>query len=257
MAHTLSSLSRMTLRWRFLTTTLAVIAALSVQASAQPEPSGGKISSEAAPVVKGTTKPGKPAAKAPARSTPRIAPAKTTRPAGSTIGVDRIDGKWWTTGNGFGDSEVVFTQNGAQVTGVIRYADGRNGTLTGTLIGKRLQHTWTNSSGDGGSGWLELSWTNFLGGPWRNQRVRNGSWTLNRIEGKWCFGGRRDRIRTVTHDARGRILLVAEDGTRDEGRLQGPSIFLDSEYGSIEGTMYFKANRIDWSSGFYWTWCGR
>ncbi|MFN2511059.1 MAG: hypothetical protein ABR568_06385 [Pyrinomonadaceae bacterium] len=242
-------------RLRLLATAALVIAAFAAQAAAQPEPSGGRISPEPPPTVK--VKPKKAPAKTPVRNTPTVTPENTRRPTSTTAAVDRIDGKWWTTGNGFGDSEVVFTQNGPQVTGTIRYADGRNGTLTGTLVGKRLNHTWTNSSGDGGSGWLELSWTNFLGGPWRNQRVRDGSWTLNRIEGKWCFGGRRDRIRTVTHDARGRILLVSEDGTRDEGRLQGPRIFLDSEYGSIEGTMYFKANRIDWSTGFFWTWCGR
>lgn len=248
---------QMTVRLRLLAMAAAVITAFATQASAQPEPSGGKISPEAAPTAKATTKPKKAPAKAPARNTRKVTPENTRRPATPTAEVDRIDGKWWTTGNGFGDSEVVLTQNGPQITGVIRYADGRNGTLTGTLVGKRLQHTWTNSSGDGGSGWLELSWTNFLGGPWRNQRIRDGSWTLNRIEGKWCFGGNRNRIRSVTHDERGRILVVAEDGTRDEGRLQGPRIFLDSEYGSIEGTMYFKANRIDWSTGFFWTWCGR
>jgi len=156
--------------------------------------SGERILPDASPAVKAPTKARKPPAKAPDRHTPKIAQENTRRPATQPVDVDRIDGKWWTTGNGFGDSEVVFTQNGPQVTGTIRYADGRNGALTGTLIGKRLKHTWTNSSGDGGSGWLELSWTNFLGGPWRNQRVRNGSWTLN---------------------------------------------------------------RIDWSTGFFWTWCGR
>jgi hypothetical protein len=171
--------------------------------------------------------------------------------------VDSIDGKWWTTGNGFGDSEVVFEQNGSRVSGIITYADGRTGTLTGTLVGKRLQHTWSNSNGEGGTGWLELSWNNFLGGPWHNQRVSNGSWTLSRIQGKWCFGGSRNRIRTVTHDARGRVLVITEDGSEDEGRLEGPLFYLDSDMGSIEGTMNFKNNRVDWSTGFYWTWCGR
>ncbi len=190
-----------TVRLRLLATAAAVIVAFAAQATAQPEPSGGRIVPEAAPTVKAPTKPRNAPAKAPARNKPKVIPENTGRPATSRAEVDRIDGKWWTTGNGFGDSEVVFTQNGPQVTGTIRYADGRNGSLTGMLVGKRLQHTWTNSDGDGRSGWLELSWTNFLGGPWRNQRVRNGSWTLNRIEGKWCFGGRRDRIRTLTHDA--------------------------------------------------------
>jgi len=27
----------------------------------------------------------------------------------------RYCGKWWTSGNGFGDSEVIFTQTGAQM----------------------------------------------------------------------------------------------------------------------------------------------
>lgn len=127
----------------------------------------------------------------------------------------------------------------------------------GNPSGKRLQHSWTNSSGDGGAGWLELSWSNFLGGPWHNQRVRDGSWTLTRLEGKWCFGGSRSRIRTLTHNASGRITLIAEDGTGYDGRLEGPFIYLDSDLGSIEGTMNFKSNRVDWSSGFFWTWCGR
>lgn len=148
-------------------------------------------------------------------------------------------------------------QNGSQVSGVIRYADGRTGTLAGTMVGKRLQHTWSNSSGEGGAGWLELSWNNFLGGPWRSQRVRDGSWTLSRIAGKWCFGGSRNRIRTVSHNARGEVFVVTEDGTRDGGRLEGPSFFLDSDFGSIQGTMNFRHNRVDWSTGFFWTWCGR
>lgn len=245
---------QITVRVRLLATAAAFIAAFAAQTSAQQEPSGGSVSPSGAPAV--TTKPTKTPAPAPSRKTTRVIPEKSTRPATSQ-GVDRIDGKWWTTGNGFGDSEVVFTQNGSQITGVIRYADGRNGNVTGTLVGKRLQHTWTNSSGDGGSGWLELSWANFLGGPWRNQRVRDGSWTLNRIEGKWCLAGNRTRIRTVTHDGHGKLSSVTEDGSRDEGRLEGTRIFLDSENVSIEGSMFYKGNRIDWSSGAFWTWCGR
>jgi hypothetical protein len=168
-----------------------------------------------------------------------------------------IDGKWWTSGNGFGDSEVVFTQNGSQVSGIIRYADGRTGTVTGTMVGKRLQHTWMNSTGDGGTGWLELSWNNFLGGPWRNKSVRDGSWTLMRVEGKWCFGGSRQRIRTVTHNARGELFMVAEDGSRDGGYLDGPWIYLESDGMRIKGEMDFRSTRVNWSTGFYWTWCGR
>ena len=79
--------------------------------------------------------------------------------------VDRIDGRWWTTGNDFGASEVVFTQNGSQIDGEIHYVDGRTGNIQGTFTNKRLKFTFSNSSGETGSGWLELSWINFLGGP--------------------------------------------------------------------------------------------
>jgi len=37
--------------------------------------------------------------------------------------------------NDFGDSEVIFTQNGSSVSGVIHYADGRSGTINGTMVG--------------------------------------------------------------------------------------------------------------------------
>lgn len=79
-----------------------------------------------------------------------------------------------------------------------------------------------------------------------------------RIEGKWCFGGSRSRIRTVTHDDRGNMFVVAEDGTQSTGRLEGPWIYLTSDDGiTIKGDTDFRANRINWSTGFYWTWCGR
>lgn len=199
-----------------------------------------------------TTSPSKKPEKTTPRATSNTAPK--TKASGP---LDRIDGKWWTVGNGFGDSELVLTQNGASISGELRFADGRTGSLTGTLVGKRLQHSWTNSTGDGGTGWLELSWANFLGGAWRNQRVKDGSWALRRIEGKWCLGGSRSRVRTVTHNERGQLFVVTEDGTEEQGRLQGPSIFLDSDQLTIEGEMFYKGNRIDWSSGAYWTWCGR
>lgn len=196
----------------------------------------------------------------------RTPPAKTTRSAMTPSSSNRransapanIDGKWWTSGNDFGASEVVFTQSGASVSGVIRYSDGGTGTVSGTMVNKRLQFTFADSSGRTGSGWLELSWNNFLGGPWRNQRIRDGSWTMMRIEGKWCFGGSRNRIRTVTHDQRGNMFVVAEDGTRSTGQLQGPWIYLTSDDGmTIKGDTDFRANRVNWSTGFYWTWCGR
>jgi hypothetical protein len=105
---------------------------------------------------------------------------------------------------------------------------------------------------------LELSWNNFLGGPWRNTRVRDGSWTMMRIEGKWCFGGSRNRIRTVTHNQRGDMFVIAEDGTRSTGQLQGPWIYLTSDDGiTIKGDTDFRSNRVNWSTGFFWTWCGR
>jgi len=222
-------------------------------APASAQAAGGKTS-DAPSKTPTKTSPRTPA-KSPAKSAPKV----TAKPkAGSNTGaVASIDGKWWTSGNGFGDSEVVFTQNGSTVSGVIRYADGRTGTVNGTMVGKRLQHSWTNSRGEGGTGWLELSWNNFLGGPWHNQKVRDGSWTLMRIEGKWCFGGSRSRIRTVTHDARGQVLSITEDGTRDDGRLEGPWIYLESDGMTIKGDMDFRANRLNWSTGFFWTWCGR
>lgn len=247
-----------------LVITLASFALLAAPSSIHAQPSGGKLPPEAGPVTapktgaarvnKTATRLGGKVGKPKTTNPPRSAAARSPR---SSLAIESIEGKWWTTGNGFGDSEVLFTQTGPRVSGVIRYADGRTGSIEGTLVGKRLQHSWTNSSGDGGTGWLELSWSNFLGGPWHNQRVRDGSWTLTRLEGKWCFGGSRSRIRTLTHDARGRITLIAEDGTGYDGRLEGPFIYLDSDFGSIEGTMNFKSNRVDWSSGFFWTWCGR
>ncbi|HEY5838847.1 MAG TPA: hypothetical protein VIT19_07415 [Pyrinomonadaceae bacterium] len=195
-------------------------------------------------------------------STPKpTKPTKPTTPSSSkrpNTAPASIDGKWWTSGNDFGASEVVFTQTGANVTGVIRYSDGRTGTVNGTMVNKRLQFTFSSSDGNSGSGWLELSWNNFLGGPWRNARVRDGSWTMMRIEGKWCFGGSRSRIRTVTHDQRGDMFVIAEDGTRSTGQLQGPWIYLTSDDGiTIKGDTDFRANRINWSTGFFWTWCGR
>lgn len=192
---------------------------------------------------------------APAKPNKPSPPATNRRPTGAPAS---IDGKWWTSGNDFGASEVVFTQSGANVTGVIRYSDGGTGTVRGTMVNKRLQFSFADASGRAGSGWLELSWNNFLGGPWKSQRVRDGSWTMMRIEGKWCFGGSRSRIRTVTHDDRGNMFVVAEDGTQSTGRLEGPWIYLTSDDGiTIKGDTDFRANRINWSTGFYWTWCGR
>ncbi len=242
----------------FLVLLLGILFVASERASAQPPASGGTL--PAGSGAANTTN--KPSTAKPSKTTnnkattPKRTPV-TRAPRAETGPIATLDGKWWTTGNGFGDSEVVFTQTGPNVTGVIRYADGRTGTVTGKMVGKRLQHSWTNSTGESGSGWLELSWSNFLGGPWRNQKVRDGSWTLRRIEGKWCFGGSRNRVRSVTHDAQGRLLMVTEDGTHEEGRLEGPWIFLHGDFGDIRGETDYKGTRVNWSTGFYWTWCGR
>jgi hypothetical protein len=217
--------------------------------SAQNQPSGGHL--PATPAKPKTES--KPRSTSPPRETRQ--PNSTPRSSGQ---VERIDGKWWTVGNGFGDSEVVFTQNGSKVTGEIHYADGRTGTIEGTLTGKRLLHTWKNSTGDGGSGWLELSWANFLGGAWHNAKVKDGSWALRRIEGQWCFGGLRNRIRRVTHDHTGAMTIVTEDGTRTGGKLEGARMYLvDDDDSRLEGTMLYKGTRVDWQNGSYWTWCGR
>src|ERR1051325_6117131 len=217
----------------------ATLLILAIQASAQQ--GGGKATDPAAtPATKTSTKPASSATTAPK--------SKPTRSAATRGPAASIDGKWWTSGNDFGDSEVVFTQSGSAVTGEIHYSDGRTGTITGTMVGKRLQHTWSNSAGQTGSGWLELSWNNFLGGSWHNQTVKNGSWTLMRVEGKWCFGGSRTRIRTVTHNARGEMMTITEDGTRDTGRIEGPWVYLTSDDGiTIKGEMDFHANRVNWS----------
>lgn len=210
------------------------------------QPAGGKTTSSKTNSSSSTPKPTKPAT--PASSSSR---RPNTVPAS-------IDGKWWTSGNDFGASEVVFTQSGASVSGTIQYSDGGTGTVNGTMVGKRLQFTFADANGRTGSGWLELSWNNFLGGPWRNARVRDGSWTLMRVEGKWCFGGSRNRIRTATHSARGDLLVITEDGTRNGGRLEGPWIFMTSDDNvTIKGDFDFRGNRVNWSTGFFWTWCGR
>jgi hypothetical protein len=203
---------------------------------------------------------GKTSDSKPTTATPKTpAKTKTTTTASpkKPAAIASLNGKWWTSGNDFGASEVILTQNGANVSGVINYSDGRTGTVNGNMLGMRLHHTWTNSSGESGAGWLELSWNNFLGGPWHNEKVRDGSWTLMRVEGKWCLGGSRERVRTVTHNARGEVSMISEDGTRTSGRLDGPWIFLEDDGMSIKGDMDFRANRLNWSSGAYWTWCGR
>jgi hypothetical protein len=246
-----------TRRFPFLVLPPALIACVMVLTWAQggnsnQQPAGGGTTSEAATANgSATKKAAKP--KAPAN----VSKPSTTAAKSQSGTAEKIDGKWWTSGNDFGKSAVVFIQAGNNVSGQISYADGRTGNLTGVFGGKRLNYSWTNSAGDHGTGWLEQSWTNFLGGPWRGQKVTNGSWTLNRIEGNWCFGGSLSRIRKVTHDVEGNLRYSTEDGDLGGGHLDGPYIFLDDDSESLKGTMFYKANRIDFANGAYWTWCGR
>jgi|GEM_PF-694487 hypothetical protein len=227
------------------------------------EPTGGKLS-EMTPAANS-----KSASKSASKSTPRsstkssrgsrsTAPKTPVTSAGSqSAAIDIIDGKWWTSGNDFGKSQVYFTQEGGTISGAIMYADGRTGTLTGTLSGRKLTFTWNNSSGDHGSGWLEQSWNNFMGGSYTNARGAAGSWTLSRVDGNWCFAGSRDRIRQVTHNARGQLWFLTPDSGIEVGHLEGPFIFLHGQSGNIKGTMYYQGNRVDFDTGAYWTWCGR
>ena len=181
----------------------------------------------------------------------------TTNRSRQPAGLDRIDGKWLTTGNDFGTSELVLTQSGGNVTGIINFADGQTGSLTGTLVGKRLRHTFTTSAGESGSGWLELSWPQFLGGAYKSPRVRDGSWTLSRIEGNWCVNGDRTRVRRLTHDSQGRFAATTEDGGQETGYLNG-YLFLNTPAGPVQGnTMYDRRYRVEWANGTVWTWCGR
>ena len=221
---------------------LAFLVSAGHQCHLRGQASGGRIPSAPSPTPKAASKP-----------KPEKPPTTPKRPTS----VDRIDGKWWTTGNDFGPSEMILTQSGAAISGTIKWADGRSGSITGTFANKRLKHTWSDNSGNTGSGWLELSWANFLGGPWRNSQVKDGSWTLNRIEGQWCFGGDRKRYRNVTHDAQGRLSIVTEYGERLDGHMEGPYLFLDVEGESLKGEMFYKGNRLNFVNGSYWTWCGR
>jgi hypothetical protein len=217
------------------------------------EPSGGKTSDSAAP-SKPAPKPIVPATKTPK---PRTTPTTTRTTEKSSLPTGTLNGKWWTTGNDFDTSELLLEQNGNLVSGAIMYADGRTGTFSGTLSGKRINFNWTNTSGDSGSGWLEQSWNNFLGGSYRNRNGVTGSWTLSRIAGNWCFNGSRDRIRKVNHGSKGQLFFVTEDGGEEAGYLQGPYIFLHGDAGDVKGILNYNSNRVDFATGAFWTWCGR
>src|ERR1044071_7002317 len=127
---------------------LVIILFCAGQVSVQAQASGGKLPSDPATTTKPATKPTN-TKRTPPPNTKQRTPPKTA--AGNATPAN-IAGRWWTTGNGFGDSEVVFAQNTPEVSGVIKYADGRTGNVTGKMVGKRLQHSWTNSSGQGGTG---------------------------------------------------------------------------------------------------------
>src|SRR6185503_6466530 len=230
---------------RTLPLRLVIIFALAAVSAFAQGASGGRLPSTTTPKPKPTPEPTDSASKVPKSRTLQ------------STSTDRIDGKWLTTGNDFGTSEVVFTQNGSNVTGTITWADGRTGNLTGTFTAKRLRFTFTTSSGETASGWLELSWPQFLGGPWKSARVKDGSWTMSRIEGQWCLDGDRNRIRRVTHDANGRLTIMTEDGAQQTGYVDG-YLYLNSPNGPIKGdTLYPRRYRIEWANGTMWTWCGR
>ena len=212
-------------------------------------PAGGATSDSAAP-KKTSTKPKAP----PTKPTKSTTASSTQKPSGM---LENIDGKWWTTGNTFGASQMFLEQNGNIISGAIQYADGRTGTFSGIASGKRINFKWTNSSGDGGTGWLEQSWTNFLGGSYRDRSGREGSWTLNRIAGNWCFGGSRDRMRKVNHSSKGALYYVTEDGGEEAGRLEGSAVILFGDMGELKGMMNYKGNRVEFPTGTFWEWCGK
>lgn len=218
-------------------------------------PSGGRLPEEKPVNRKVTAKSSRTGAKsrgAIQSSTKSSGPVART-PMGPT---DSIAGKWWTSSNDFGTSQVFFELNGTSVSGSIMYADGRTGDLSGSLVGRKLNFSWSNSSGDQGTGSLEQSWNNFLGGSFRNQKGASGSWTLSRVNGNWCFGGSRNIIRQVTHNERGQLFFLTEDSGQEVGHLVGPLIFLHGRLGNIKGAMDYQANRVDFAGGAYWTWCG-
>ncbi|HXD30803.1 MAG TPA: hypothetical protein VN643_06795 [Pyrinomonadaceae bacterium] len=226
--------------------------ALAQNTNKSPDPAGGKTSDGAAP---SKTKP-KPAVTTTKATKARPVTANPKPAPRASAGMDSINGKWWTTGNDFDTSELLLEQHGNLISGAIMYADGRTGTFSGVLSGKRINFNWANSAGDRGTGWLEHSWNNFLGGSYRNQKGGTGSWTLSRIAGNWCLGGSRNRIRKVNHGSRGQLFFVTEDGGKEAGHLEGPFIFLHGDFGDVKGIMNFQSNRVDFATGTFWTWCG-
>src|SRR5690349_12475939 len=106
-----------------------VISILCFATIAFAQPAGGKTTdteSKPKPTSKAPAKTGGTAAK------PPRPPASSSRPSSqANSSPASIDGKWWTSGNDFGASEVIFTQQGPRVSGEIHYADGGTGTVNG------------------------------------------------------------------------------------------------------------------------------
>ena len=237
-------------RFSQLAMALSVLAAGWTISSAQDQqkPFGGRLPEETpARKVKPRSRAGRKSSKAVGSSKSEVAP-----PTGP---MDSIDGKWWTADASFGTSQVFFTREGTEVSGLITYADGRSGNLKGLLSGRKLTFDWTNSAGQRGTGSLEQTWNNLLSGNY-TQAGKSGSWTLSRINGNWCFGGSRNIIRQVTHNARGQLFFLTEYSGQEVGHLDGPTIYLHGQSGPIKGTVSYKTNRVDFSTGAFWTWCG-
>ncbi len=250
-------------RWRAVLTALSVFMVFAVaptQGGAQEkqQPSGGRLPEEKSVSRKVIPKSSTTSARTRTRTKSSAVTTESPRTsARSPIGpMDSIEGKWWTSSNDFGTSQVFFELNGTSVSGSIMYKDGRTGDLSGSLTGRKLNFTWSNSAGDQGTGSLEQSWNNFLGGTYRNQKGVTGSWTLSRVNGNWCFEGSRNIVRQVTHNERGQLFFLTEDSGQEVGHLLGPLIFLHGRFGNIKGTMDYQANRVDFAGGAYWTWCG-
>ncbi len=220
------------------------------QTQDQQKPFGGKLPEET-PVRKVKTR-------SSANRSKSSTGVRSAKPAVAprTGPLDSIDGKWWTTDDNFGTSQIFFTREGTSVSGVITYANGRTGNLNGVLAGRKLTFDWTNSAGQQGTGWLEQTWNNLLGGTYYTQAGKSGSRTLSRINGNWCFGGSRSIVRQVTHNARGQVFFLTQDSGQEVGHLEGPSIYLHGQFGNIKGIVSYKANRVDFATGAFWTWCG-
>ena len=90
-----------------------------------------------------------------------------------------------------------------------------------------------------------------------NARVRQST-ALDRIEGQWCLGGDRNRIRRVSHDQSGRLTIITDTGAQQTGSYHYQNWpYLNSASGDIKGSVFYKSTRIDWADGTFWTWCGR